>query len=216
MQFIRHFLAGDHPALEPTYKKWGTRLIERVYAPEYTDFDKLPESGAAMLICNHVSYADGPIIAAGAKRPVRFVIYEPIYRLPVVHHFMKVNRAIPIYPTRDKVRRALDDIAEGLEAGDLICIFPEGQLTMTGGLGRFRPGIESILQKNPVPVYPMALTGLWGSILSRKHDGKLRRFWPFGNLKMPVRAICGDPINGKDAHVNLLQETVLRLKYKVQ
>lgn len=205
--------------LEPYYRRFGTWLISVLYRPQCRGFEALPREGAAILVCNHVSYADGPIIAAAVQqaigRPVRFVIYEPIYLLPFIHHFMRVNRAIPIYPSKEKVKKALDMISQGLAAGDLVCIFPEGRMTSTGSLLRFRPGIEYILAHDPVSVYPVALTGLWGSIFSRKYQGSLRRFLP----RKPggvVRAICGACIQGGAAHRNLLQEEVLRLKYKVQ
>lgn len=202
--------------LEPYYRRFGTWLICKLYHPECRGFEKLPRSGAAVIVSNHVTYADGPIIAAAVEhavgRPVRFVIYEPIYNLPLVHHFMQVNRAIPIFPSKDKVRRALESISEGLNAGDIICIFPEGQLTSTGGLLRFRPGIEFILARDAVPVYPVALRGLWGSIFSRKYKGSLRRFLP-KKRGTPVRAICGDAVASAEVNVNQLQESVLRLKY---
>lgn len=205
--------------LEPLYRRFGTWLICTLYRPDCRGFEKLPLSGAAMLVSNHVSYADGPVIAAAVQRaggrPVRFVIYEPIYRLPLVHHVMEVNRAIPIFPRKDKVKQALDAISEGLKAGDIICIFPEGQLTPTGGLMRFRPGIEFILARDAVPVYPVALTGLWGSLFSRKHKGGLRRFLP-KKRSTRVKAVCGEAIAEAEVNVNQLQEAVLRLKYPAQ
>lgn len=208
-----------HARLEPFYRCFGTWLIKTLYRPEFRGFEQLPAQGAAILVCNHVSYADGPLIAAAVQqaigRPVRFVIYEPIYQLPIIHHFMRVNRAIPIYPSKDKVKKALEMISEGLRDGDLICIFPEGRMTSTGSLLRFRPGIEYILSRDAVPVYPVALSGLWGSVFSRKYQGHLRRVLP-RRWGTPVKAICGQMMVATQVNVNLLQEEVLRLKYKAQ
>lgn len=199
--------------LEPLYR-WIARLIcIAVYGPEYTGFEQIPDQGPAILISNHVSYADGLVIAAGCKRPIRFIIDTNIYDLPLVHYFMRYNRAIPILPTRESVTHALDEISAGLRAGDIICIFPEGQLTYTGSLGRFKTGIEAIVKRNPVPVYPIALTGLWGSIFSRKYLGSFLRYIPKGISR--VQAICGAPIPPHLVTVNRLQEAVMRLKYKV-
>ena len=200
---------------ESSHHRFLRWMIRLVYRPTYVGFDRLPTEGAGMLICNHVSYMDGLLIASGLKRQVRFVIYEPIYNLPGIHQLMKWNRAIPIYPTRQKVKKALDEIAAGLESGDLICIFPEGQLTYTGGLSRFRPGIEHIIQRTPVPVYPMALIGLWGSIFSRKHPGSWKRFLP-GRPGRAVHAVCGEALDPEHINVNMLQKAVLSLKYEVQ
>lgn len=198
---------------EPFYRMMVRMLCMAIYGPEYTGFEQIPESGPAILVCNHVSYMDGVIVASGCKRPVRFVIDREIYNLPVVHYFMVYNRAIPIAPTRESVMQALDEISAGLKAGDVICIFPEGQLTYTGGLGRFKTGIESIIKRDPVPVYPIALSGLWGSIFSRKYMGSFRRFIP-RLIPQKVYAICGEAIAPELVSVNFLQKTVMRLKYR--
>jgi hypothetical protein len=198
---------------EPVYRYAARLICLAVYNPKYTGFEQIPASGAALLISNHVSYADGLVIAAGCKRPIRFVIDEEIYSLPALHYLMACNRAIPIAPTRESVTRALEEIAAGFEAGDLICIFPEGQLTYTGSLGRFKTGIESIIRRSPVMVYPIALSGLWGSIFSRKHLGSFRRYIP-RLISQPVHAICGAPIPPEQVSVNFLQKAVLRLKYQ--
>jgi 1-acyl-sn-glycerol-3-phosphate acyltransferase len=202
--------------LEPYYRRGAAWITKLFYHPLYTGFERLPQEGAGMIVCNHVSYVDGLVIQAGCHRSIRFVIDEAIYKTPVVHYFMRHNRAIPILPTRDSIKWALKEIKQGLEDGDLICIFPEGQLTYTGGLSRFKPGIEFILQQNPdVLVYPMALTGLWGSIFSRKYLGSWLRWLP-RHYGQPIQAICGEPLSADAVTVNSLQQEVLRLKYKIQ
>jgi 1-acyl-sn-glycerol-3-phosphate acyltransferase len=198
--------------IAPIYRKIAHSLTRFVYRPRYVGFENVPETGPAVLISNHVSYVDGPIIDAGCKRPVRYVIDETIYHLPGVHHLMVRNRAIPIAPNRKSVEAAFDAISEGLRAGDLICIFPEGFLTFTGGLGRFRPGIEWIIRRDPVPVIPIALSGLWGSVFSRKFRRSWKRFIP-RDWRRPVVAKCGPALDPKSVNVNYLQEVVLRLKY---
>lgn len=207
----------DHwSLLEPLYR-WGAALLAKfVYQPIYYNYDKIPETGPAILICNHVSFVDGLVIQAGLNRSVRFVIDEHIYNTPVVHYFMRHNRAIPILPKRDSIKWALKEVNKALKEGDLVCIFPEGQLTYTGGLSRFKPGIEYMISQNPhVNVYPLALTGLWGSIFSRKYLDSWMRWWP-RHRGQKVQSMCGDPIPAEDVTVNRLQQEVLRLKYKIQ
>jgi 1-acyl-sn-glycerol-3-phosphate acyltransferase len=208
-----HF--GMRLDFEPFFRFLVRMICYAIYYPRYTGFEHIPQTGAAIIICNHVSYVDGLIIAAGCRRPVRFVIDTHIYNVPIVHYFMKLNRAIPILPTRESVTQALEAISAGIKAGDLICIFPEGQLTYTGSLGRFKTGIESIIKRDPAPVYPVALTGLWGSIFSRKHLGSWKRFIPKHIFKR-THAICGDLIPPEHVTVNRLQKAVLRLKYLAQ
>lgn len=199
---------------EPYLRKIAHSLTLWVYRPRYIGFENIPETGGAIIICNHVSYMDGPIIDAGCKRIVRYLIDQDIYNLPVVNYLMKMDRAIPILPNRKSIEAAFDEISAGLKNGDLICIFPEGSLTYTGSLGRFRPGIEWILKRDPVPVIPMALSGLWGSVFSRKYLRSSFRWMPrkFGRK---VTAICGPAIAPEKVNVNYLQEIVLRLKYSI-
>lgn len=203
-------------SLSSIYRKIVHALTRFVYRPQYIGLENIPKTGAAIIISNHVSYVDGPIIDAGiyahCGRQVRYVIDEDIYHLPVVHHLMKRARAIPIASNRKSVEAAFDMISDGLRAGDLICIFPEGYLTFTGSLGRFRHGIEWIIRRDPVPVIPLSISGLWGSVFSRKFRGSLRRLIPRDwRQKLVVR--CGAAIPPNEADVNYLQETVLRLKY---
>ena len=189
-------------------------IVPLLYHTKYIGFHHLPERGPALLIANHVSYMDGVVIQAACKRPVRFVIDKQIYQLPGVNYFMRHNRAIPVYPKKDEVSNALDEISNGLEAGDIVCIFPEGQLTYTGNLGRFKPGIEWIIDRDPVPIYPIALKGLWGSIFSRKYLKSSFRWLP-KTFRRKVTAICGDVIHPGDVTVNLLQRRVLALKNSI-
>ena len=212
---IYHWICGFIKNPEPYYRAGVGNIVRYLYQPEYIGFDKLPKDGGYLLICNHVSYMDGMVIAAGCNRKVRFVIDGYIYDAPIVNYFMKQNGAIPILPNRKSVTKALEEISLGLENGDVICIFPEGQITYTGGLSRFRPGVEYIVQKTPVDVYPMAITGLWGSIFSRKYLGKWYRFFPL-NHNQKVKVICGDAIKPDNISRNMLQTKVLHLKYKIQ
>lgn len=208
--------AGFAFDLSSFYRKILHGLTRFVYRPEYIGLENIPSSGGAIIISNHVSYMDGPLIDAGiyahCGRNVRYVIDEDIYNLPGVHYIMSMARAIPIAPNRKSVEAAFDAVSDGLRAGDLICIFPEGFLTFTGGLGRFRPGIEWMIRRDPVPVIPMSLSGLWGSVFSRKFRGSWKRFIP-RNPRQPVVVKCGPAIAPEKVDVNYLQEIVLRLKY---
>ncbi len=205
--------------MRPFYRSIIHGVTRFIYHPRYIGLENIPTTGPAILICNHVSYVDGPLIDVGVdqqcKRHARYLIDEDIYNLPGVNHIMKLSRAIPIAVNRKSVEAAFDEIAAGLEAGDLICIFPEGFLTFTGGLGRFRPGIEWIIRRNAVPVIPMALSGMWGSTLSRKYMKAPMRWFPRQWLRRNVTIICGPAIPADKVNVNYLQEVVMKLKYAI-
>lgn len=206
----------DEPLIDRILRATINGLTLAVYRPRYINFDKIPETGPVMIVSNHVSYMDGPIINAGCKRQVRYVIDEDIYNFPGVHFIMLRAKAIPIAPNRKSVQHAFDLISEALKAGEAVCIFPEGFLTFTGGLGRFRPGIESMLKRDPVPIVPIALSGLWGSVFSRQYRGSWRRFFPRRWLRGYVVAKCGDLVDPSHGKVNELQDIVMKLKYSIE
>lgn len=187
-----------------------------IYRPRYIGFEHIPATGPVIIISNHVSYMDGPIINAGCERHVHYVIDEDIYHAPGVNFVMTRARAIPIAPNRKSVEKAFDMISQILKDGGVVCIFPEGFLTFTGGLGRFRPGIESIIKRDPVPIVPIAISGLWGSVFSRQHRGSLRRFFPRRWLRGHVTVKCGPQVDPSRATVNELQDVVMKLKYSIE
>lgn len=189
-------------------------LVHSVYRLEKKDVERIPEEGPALIICNHVSFVDALIIMAACRRPIRFVMDHHIFRWPVLSFVFRSTRAIPIAPAKEDpalMEKAFDEVSAALAAGELVGIFPEGKITGDGELSAFRPGIVRILERNPVPVVPMALTGLWGSVFSR-HDGEaLRRFWkarPFRKIAVAV----GAAVYPGDALPEALRDEVLRLR----
>ena len=195
---------------KPFYVWLINKLVRLLYRVSYHEMQHIPKQGAAILICNHVSYMDGMVINAGVERPVRYIIDEDIYNLPVVNYFMRLNNAVPIAPRRESVESALEIVAEGLKNGDLFCIFPEGQITYTGNLSRFRFGIEWMLKRVPVPVIPMALNGLWGSSLSRKDVGKWYRFIP-RSFRRRLSLRCGPAMEGSKINISHMQQAIMDL-----
>ncbi|MBI1275698.1 hypothetical protein GC177_06975 [bacterium] len=198
------------PFLNNFFRWWVRQFILRIYRPKVEGLENIPKHGPLILIANHVSFLDGLIITALVPRKVRFVIYKGIYELPLVNFFMRINRAIPIFPKREHVEKALDDISEGLKGGDCICIFPEGQITYTGHLGRFKPGIEFIFQRDPVTVVPIGINGLWGSVFSRKYIRSARRWIP-RHWGIRPKVVIGWQIAPEKVNVEKLQRITLKL-----
>lgn len=159
-------------------------LSHTVYRVRHEGLRNIPEQGGAVLVCNHVSYMDALVIAGAVRRPVRFVMDSRIFNTPVLGWLFRAARAIPIAPRSIDPAvydAAFEAISQELQAGNLVCIFPEGKLTTTGEIDAFRPGVELIVQRDPVPVIPVALQGLWGSFFSHKGGPALtrlpKRFW---------------------------------------
>lgn len=160
-------------------------LMHTVYRLDARGLENVPEEGPAVIVCNHVSFVDALVISAACRRPIRFVMDHSIFRIPILSFVFREARAIPIASAREDaalLEQAYEEVAKGLEAGELVCIFPEGRITDSGELMPFKGGIKRIVDRNPVPVIPMALRGLWGSFFSRKGGPAMTRplrrgFW---------------------------------------
>ena len=157
--------------------------------------ERFPEEGAAVLVCNHVSFVDWLIVASSCKRPIRFVMYHGFFKPWYLRWFFRDAKAIPIAPAHESMatmRAAFDRIARELEDGELVCIFPEGKITSDGELNAFKPGVEMIVRRTPVPVIPLALVGLWGSFFSRKGGKAMTR--PFRRVWSRIELVVGEPV----------------------
>ncbi|WP_373185921.1 MFS transporter [Halopseudomonas sp.] len=185
-------------------------LGHSLYRVRHENLEAIPEEGPCLLVCNHVSFVDAMLIGGAVRRPVRFVMYYRIYDLPVLNFVFRTAGAVPIAPRDENsgiYEAAFRQIADYLDAGEVVCLFPEGRLTADGEMNEFRNGIARILEHNPVPVIPMALRGLWGSFFSRDpNKGFFRRFWS------RVCLVAGDPVSAGEATAPLLQQRVAELR----
>jgi 1-acyl-sn-glycerol-3-phosphate acyltransferase len=152
-------------------------LVNTLYRVRSEGTQHVPEEGPALLVCNHISFMDPLLLMANLRRPVRFVMYYKIFHVPLLSFVFRTARAIPIAGHKEDplvLQQAYDAIDAALAAGEVVCIFPEGSLTADGEIAPFRAGVEKILARRAVPVVPMALRGLWGSVWSRR-DSRLGR-----------------------------------------
>jgi 1-acyl-sn-glycerol-3-phosphate acyltransferase len=141
-------------------------------------------------------------------------MYYKIFNTPGAGWIFRAARAIPIAGTRENavlMEKAFADVDAALAAGELVCIFPEGTLTKDGQIAPFRPGLERILAKRPVPVVPLALRGMWTSMWS-KRDSRLRRLRAPRRLRAHVELIVGTPVAASDANAASLEAVVRGLR----
>ena len=186
-------------------------LVHSVYRLEKRGLERIPDEGAALLVCNHVSYVDALVVTAACRRPIRWVMNHEVFRAPVLSFFFRAVRAIPIAGAKQDpamLERAYAEIAAALAAGELVGLFPEGRLTEDGELSAFRGGVSRILERTPVPVVPMALSGLWRSFFARNRERlrHLRRLFP------RVRLAVGEPLAPAAATPERLREAVRELR----
>lgn len=182
-----------------------------MYRVTHKNLTHIPEKGGALIVCNHVSYMDALLLAGACPRPIRFLMDRDIYNLPMIRGFCRACKVVPIDATdRKSVMKAFVDVSKRLERGELVCVFPEGQLTYDGEMGPFMRGIDLIIKRSPVPVIPVAVQGLWGSIFSREGGRALlkmpKRFWS------KVTIVAGEPIQPEETNSVQLREEVLTLR----
>lgn len=172
----------------------GWMLAHTLYRIRIEGREHVPLEGAAVLCPNHVTYADALFLSALSPRPIRFVMDHSIFTLPLAKSLFRAVKAIPIASAKTHpqvMEAAFVEIGKALDNGELVCIFPEGMLTRDGRMNPFRPGLLRVLERNPVPVVPVALAGLWGSVLSRTGWSLYKRAlqWrPWRRVRMGVCA----------------------------
>jgi acyl-[acyl-carrier-protein]-phospholipid O-acyltransferase/long-chain-fatty-acid--[acyl-carrier-protein] ligase len=155
--------------------------------------ENLPEEGGALLVANHVTWIDAVLLTLRSPRPIRFVAYVDYVSKGVSGRIARDMKVIPIGPDRKSMVRSIRQVREALQEGDLVCVFPEGGLSRSGQIETFHPGFLSMLKGTDVPVIPIHLGGLWGSIFSYE-GGKFFWKWP-RRIPYPVSILFGSPIH---------------------
>jgi len=189
-------------------------LIHTIHRVHVDASELIPEQGAAVLVCNHVSYVDAIVIMAASPRPIRFVMDHRIFKIPFLSWVFRTAKAIPIAPAKEDpwlMEKSYVDIAKALHDGELVCIFPEGKLTSNGEINEFKGGIKKIIDRSPVPVIPMALRGLWGSMLTRSDGNPFERSFKRG-LFSKLSLVVGQPLPPQNVTPEVLREKVLALR----
>jgi 1-acyl-sn-glycerol-3-phosphate acyltransferase len=184
-------------------------LAHVLYRLKVEGRERIPLTGAAVLVCNHVTFIDWLVISAACQRPMRFVMHHSFLELPLTGRFFRDVKVIPIAGMKENpaiLEAAFHRISQELREAELLCLFPEGKLTTDGEIATFRTGIERILKENPVPVIPMHLGGLWQSVFSRYSPRR-----PFGRIWSRVRLVVGEPMPPEGASAALLEEKVRTL-----
>ena len=169
--------------------------------------ERIPREGAAVLVSNHVTFVDWLIVSASSQRPIRFVMHHEFLKIPLTGRLFRDAKVIPIAGHKENAEvldAAFDLIAQALADGELVCIFPEGKLTRDGELSQFRRGIERIIATTPVPVLPMCLVGLWGSLFSRQSKGKK----PFGKLWSRITLRVGNALAPEEVNAERVEKEV--------
>jgi 1-acyl-sn-glycerol-3-phosphate acyltransferase/MFS family permease len=189
-------------------------LVHSIYRLAKQDLDRIPHSGAALIVSNCTSFADVLVITAACPRPIRFVIGRDYFKLPVLGALLQAGRAIPMLcaePSGPPSAQTVAEITAALDAGELVALFPEDGVSCDGKLQRFSPWINRVLaDRHALPVVPLALSGLWESAFSAGQLHFAQRLARLRPLR-PVAIAAGVPIEAAKTSAAELRDNVLAL-----
>jgi acyl-[acyl-carrier-protein]-phospholipid O-acyltransferase/long-chain-fatty-acid--[acyl-carrier-protein] ligase len=193
-------------ATERALKFFGLGIARLIYRVTATGVEHLP-AGGFLLLPNHITWVDAIVLLLASPRPVRFIIDEGVYRNRFLHPVLEAVGCIPI--TSRKAKDAMREAAAKISAGEIVCLFPEGELSRNGSLLRLRRGYEIIARHAEAPVVPVWLDQLWGSIFSFQ-GGRFFTKWPKA-LPYRVTVAFGQPLAAEAADIATVREELLKI-----
>ncbi len=193
-------------AAERTLRFFGLALARLIYCVSVAGREQLP-AGGFLLLPNHITWVDAIVLLLACPRPIRFLIDQEYYENPILHPILRTVGCIPI--TSRRAKGAMRLAAARMRAGEIVCLFPEGQLSRSGTLQRLRRGYEIIAREAERPVVPVWLDQLWGSIFSYQGQRFFTK-WP-RKIPYPVAVEFGAPLAHNDADNATVREQLLKL-----
>ncbi len=203
---VNHYSMPPISATERALRFFGMPLVRMIYRVTAVGVERLPRGGF-LLLPNHITWVDAIVLLLACPRPIRFMIAQEYYRNRFLHPVLRITRCIPITPRRAKeaMRMAVEMICDG----EIVCVFPEGELTRSGVLGGLRRGYQLIARQAGAPVVPVWLDQLWGSIFSFQ-GGRFFRKWP-RHVPYPAAVEFGAPLSPNEANTATVRERLLQL-----
>lgn len=188
----------------------GLGIMNLCYRARVIHVNRIPEFGGVILVSNHVTYADALFLSIVSPRPIRFIVAEEFVAIRWLGWILELFDCLPI-STRNP-RAAITKAIDALKEGEVICIFPEGQLTRTGTLCAARRGIEVLARKANAPIIPVYMDELWGSIFSYERNrffSKLPHQFPY-----QFTAAIGEPMQPDNLGAPVVLNTLRKLSAK--
>ncbi|HKP02220.1 MAG TPA: AMP-binding protein [Chthoniobacterales bacterium] len=192
--------------VESVLRFFGLGIARVIYRVSTVGREDLP-TGGFLLLPNHITWVDAIVLSLACPRPVRFIIDAGVYKNRVLNPVLRAVGCIPI--TARKAKDAMREAVARIEAGEIVCLFPEGELTRIGSLLRLRRGYEIIARQAEAPVVPVWLDRLWGSIFSFK-GGRFFTKWPSA-VPYRVMVAFGQPLPADAADIASVREELLKL-----
>ncbi|MBR2365162.1 MAG: MFS transporter [Lentisphaeria bacterium] len=169
-------------------------LLGTLYRLRIFHKERLPEEGPALIVANRASFVDIFFISAATTRPIRFMLHESFFRNAFMRPLYRGAGFFEVNPTSPKkLKRLFEETKKALAKGELVCVFPEGEITRNGTMSEFKDGVSSMLPDNmEVPIIPLRIGMTWGSIFSC-YLGKFKLRWP-NELPHPATVTIGEPL----------------------
>ena len=167
----------------------GLWLVRCRYRVTIHGAEHLPANGGCVVVANHLTYADGPLLTASLERRLRALVHGPYVAHPIVGRALKAFDAIPVEDGRaSAVKSAINAGIATAQSGEAVLVFPEGKLSSSGNIDTFRAGAMRIAERADVPIIPIHIAGLEHSLLGR-NPLRCLRWW-----RRPVTIRIGAPL----------------------
>jgi len=189
---------------QKAFRLFASLVAGIIYRVKTFGLENLPKTGF-LLVPNHMTYVDAVVLQLACPRPIRFVVHESIYRIGWLNPIFRLLEAIPISSVRAK--EAVRVAADRIRVGEIVCIFPEGELSRTGTLIKLRKGFELVARLAECEVVPVWLDGLWGSIFS--FEGGRYFFKIPKRIPQLATVAFGQPIPARSADIGIIREKLL-------
>ncbi|MGH8093724.1 MAG: AMP-binding protein [Chthoniobacterales bacterium] len=203
---VNHKSMPPISAAERALRFFGIPLVRMIYRVTAVGVERLPRGGC-LLLPNHITFIDAIVLLLACPRPIRFMIAEEYYRNRFLRPVLRITRCIPITPRRAK--NAMRLAAELIRDGEIVCVFPEGELTRSGVLGGLHRGYQLIARQAAAPVVPVWLDQLWGSIFSFQGRRFFRK-WPH-HFPYPAAVEFGAALSPDEADTATVRERLLQV-----
>src|SRR3954470_6651868 len=197
---------ANSSGVESALRFFGLGIARIIYRVSPVGRERLP-AGGFLLLPNHITWVDAIILSLACPRPIRFIIDEGVYSNRLLNPFLRALNCIPI--TGRKAKDGMREAIARIRAGEVVCLFPEGELSRTGSLLRLRRGFEIIARQADAPIVPVWLDQLWGSIFSYERG----RFFTKIPKAVPYRATVafGEPLQADETDIASVREQLLKL-----
>jgi acyl-[acyl-carrier-protein]-phospholipid O-acyltransferase/long-chain-fatty-acid--[acyl-carrier-protein] ligase len=149
-------------------------VFRSIYKFKVKGVDKIPREGGVLLVSNHLTYIDAIVLSAACPRPIRFLMFADYFERKWIGKMARFFDTVPITPS--KAKDAIRVASDALNEGAVVCIFPEGQLSRTGGVSELKRGYQMIAKRAKCPILPAYMDGLWGSVWSFAEGNFLKKY----------------------------------------